>query len=314
MGSLRACDPLGYEPNHSEEGAFECVPEPMQAFLSCGNDVFKELEAMDSIDQHLAWALLDMLRMSLATTRLCIVMVGMDAGKSSFLEHVFSPVKTAGAGYNERNRTRTVSLLRHPQFIAGFRPVFLVDVPGYGDAVEERNAMVRWLSQSLFSLGPLSTLVWMHEASKDEHRDSDKLLKIVCPHIHCVMITHLDIFLARLFKSLLADLQNEGFDFDDRTANEKQRERELCLLRDLKGTVEGNITRVCEPNTPRMQWTAIDNRSWLYDGDDPNRFAEEKPKHMVLKNSEIRDYFGVHNKNAVRQDLDKAMGLTSTLH
>ncbi|CAE7754584.1 unnamed protein product, partial [Symbiodinium necroappetens] len=86
-----------------------------------------------------ALALLTLMRLHLARVQLLVTAGSPDTGKTTFFREVFG-LSYLKAGLSEEGRTDEVLCALHPDSDLRFRPVYLVDMPGFGDGTQLHRA------------------------------------------------------------------------------------------------------------------------------------------------------------------------------
>ncbi|CAE7454704.1 unnamed protein product [Symbiodinium sp. CCMP2456] len=86
-----------------------------------------------------ALALLTLMRLHLARVQLLVTAGSPDTGKTTFFREVFG-LSHLRAGLSEEGRTDEVLCALHPDSDLRFRPVYLVDMPGFGDGTQLHRA------------------------------------------------------------------------------------------------------------------------------------------------------------------------------
>ncbi|CAE7245226.1 unnamed protein product, partial [Symbiodinium sp. CCMP2592] len=86
-----------------------------------------------------ALALLTLMRLHLARVHLLVTAGSPDTGKTTLFREVFG-LSHLSAGLSEEGRTDEVLCALHPDADLRFRPVYLVDMPGFGDGTQLHRA------------------------------------------------------------------------------------------------------------------------------------------------------------------------------
>jgi hypothetical protein len=261
-----------------------------------------------------ARALMDTLRIMLSTTRMISVMGSPDAGKSTFLEKTFG-ITTLGSGVEDAARTKQVSVFQHPKFNEELRPVYIADIPGYGDSVEERNEVVLFFRTALASLGPAAKTMWIHRAGRDEVRASDELFQAVSGALSLVVVTHVDSRLAEMVESTYDNLDKAKFDFEADDADVKLRYIERDIMQTVKSEVLDNIDRIRDRKfrCPPIVWASLSPNSWLYSGPLGRRRPKNPPADLRTEVADINKFFNLKDAVALRAQLDAMLGIAVPL-
>eukprot|EP00747_Dinoflagellata_sp_TGD_P184118 gnl/TRDRNA2_/TRDRNA2_39478_c0_seq1.p1 gnl/TRDRNA2_/TRDRNA2_39478_c0~~gnl/TRDRNA2_/TRDRNA2_39478_c0_seq1.p1 ORF type:complete len:820 (+),score=112.90 gnl/TRDRNA2_/TRDRNA2_39478_c0_seq1:79-2538(+) len=293
---------------------FNDKPAPLETFLGLGAELWSDDTPTCSEAATRAHALMDTLRIMLSTTRMISVMGSPDAGKSTFLEKTFG-IATLGSGVHDAARTKQVSLFQHPEFNEELRPVYIADIPGYGDSVEERNEIVLFFRTALASLGPAAKTMWIHRAGNNEVRASDELFQAVSGSLSLVVVTHVDSRLAEMVESTYDALEKDKFDFEADDADKKLRDIERDIMKAVKSEALENIERIRDRTfpCPPIVWASLSPNSWLYSGPPGRRRPRKPPADLITEVADIKKFFDLKDAAALRTQLDDMLGIAVPL-
>jgi len=214
----------------------------------------------------------------------------------------------------KRTPALTLTMYEHPWYNRFYCRAFVADVPGFGDAIEQRNDLVRDFLGMIRILGPALSLVWLHSADRDIKQPSDELFEAVSSRVCMVVVTHLDAYFAKRLVSMytrhrkeLSTLQSEGQSVVDQKRLDLERE----LMQEVKTEVEENITRIHDKvgKLPRICWAAFSENSWLCEPKDSSAewMSAEPPKNLKTDVKIFREFFDIMPIESIRDLIDTEM-------
>lgn len=121
---------------------FKLMRAPAPTNTEDAPDAWQQVRSDLHLPHMCLFACLDQLRLRLSRTRIVMPIGLPDAGKTTVLKHAFR-LEGLSAGLQEEGRTKSLSFSPCPACELDSSEVLIGDVPGFGDAIEERNAVVR---------------------------------------------------------------------------------------------------------------------------------------------------------------------------
>jgi len=262
-----------------------------------------------------AWE--DVLRIKLATSRVLAFMGEPDAGKTTVLEEVFGVKTKGGAGRAEQFRTKEVTFYRHPDFEAGTCSAYVVDCPGFGDAVHERNDIVRVVSHIAVGLPGTAAVVWITPATRALDAVTDDLFRVLLPLCAAIIVTHVDGCVQPLVQEMECHLEDAGFDFDAEGADDALHAKRTEVMQKVKDEIEDHLIELCggaRADCPPVIYAVLAQKSWAcsepWRGSSRRFLRDDCPKTWPSAKEDITGFFNIRSASEIRSFLDAKLGIS----
>lgn len=252
-------------------------------------------------------------RLSLAKTKLLLVAGVPDAGKTTLLREVFG-LRHLKAGLAEEGRTDEVLFELHPRGDLRFRPVYLVDSPGFGDGEHlHRNDMGRLLLRACDWLGSNVTLLWVLRAGRHTKDEAYRFVSGIAQSTQrlLVLVTHMDKLFEERYREAGPGWRDgilQGVPHRDPRWKQQRR----GLMQELRSEVESTVRRTLQieegAQLPEMCFACLGgwmSRS-LHD-ESEDEFAEPQP--WPWAREELSDFFSMLSQDSLRRLLDTRLGV-----
>lgn len=251
-------------------------------------------------------------RLSLARTKLLLVAGVPDAGKTTLLREVFG-LRHLKAGLAEEGRTDEVLFELHPRGDLRFRPVYLVDSPGFGDGEHlHRNDMGRLLLRACDWLGSNVTLLWVLRAGRHTKDEAYRFVSGIAQSTQrlLVLVTHMDKLFEERYREAGPGWRDgilQGVPHRDPRWKQQRR----VLMQELRSEVESTVRRTLQieegAQLPEMCFACLGG--WMSRGvqDEEDEFAEPQP--WPWAREELSDFFSMLSQDSLRRLLDTRLGV-----
>jgi len=292
------------------EGPFPLNENPWLSLLDA--DEGHKLEPRQQAARRVVHAL-QLQRLALAKTKLLLVAGAPDAGKTTLLREVFG-LRHLKAGLAEEGRTDEVVFELHPRGDLRFRPVYLVDSPGFGDGEHlHRNDMGRLLLRACDWLGSNVTLLWVLRAGRHTKDDAYQFVSGIAESTQrlLVLVTHMDKLFEERYREAGPGWRDgilQGVPHRDPRWKQQRR----VLMQELLSEVESTIRRTLHleegDQLPEICFACLGGWMSRSVQDEEDEFAQPQP--WPWAREELNEFFGILAQDALRQLLDTRLGLT----
>lgn len=260
-----------------------------------------------------ALALLTLMRLHLARVQLLVTAGSPDTGKTTFFREVFG-LSHLKAGLSEEGRTDEVLCALHPDSDLRFRPVYLVDMPGFGDGTQlHRNDMCRLLLHVGRSLARNVQLIWVLRAGRHTRNEAEEFVLSLMQAIMrppLVLVTHVDKLFEERYREAgprWRDGPLHGIPPKDPQWKSLRRTLMQELRDEIFATIRSGL-QLEEASELEMEVVFACLGGWMARSDgEEDEFAETPP--WSWARDELTDFYGILGRSELRCLLDSRLGL-----
>lgn len=256
-----------------------------------------------------AIAFLQLQRLCLARCRLLIVGGAPDTGKTTLLREVFG-LEHLQAGLSRNGRTEQVSFNLHPHGDRRYRPVYLVDTPGFGDGENLHcNDMDRLLQGVGGWIPGGVTLLWVMRAGRAVKQEAHELLRgFFASHVPTVVvITHIDQLFEERYREVGPQWREGPLRGVSRN-DERWREHRRGLMAEIHEEIAAGLrSAIGVGQIPELVYACL--AGWMV----PNEAEEDDDFSAVppwpWAKQELTAFYGILSKSELRKLVDTRLGL-----
>ncbi|CAE7617574.1 unnamed protein product [Symbiodinium natans] len=281
--------------------------------LNDGGDEVSQSRSGEVQAREHALALLTLQRLHLARVQLLVTAGAPDTGKTTLFREVFG-LSHLKAGLSEDARTDEVLCNLHPAADLRFRPVYLVDTPGFGDGAQlHRNDMCRLLLHVARALASNLQLLWVLRAgrhARDEAQQFVLSLLQATSRPPLVLVTHVDKLFEERYREV-GPQWRDGLLQGVPPKDPRWRSQRRVLMQELRDEISATIRsslHLQEAEDVEVLFTC--QGGWMARSDEveEDEFAETPP--WPWARTELTEFYGILDRRELRQLLDTRLGIS----
>eukprot|EP00811_Abedinium_folium_P004950 NODE_14560_length_1101_cov_6.987680.p1 GENE.NODE_14560_length_1101_cov_6.987680~~NODE_14560_length_1101_cov_6.987680.p1 ORF type:complete len:347 (+),score=66.82 NODE_14560_length_1101_cov_6.987680:1-1041(+) len=284
---------------------FPIEESELEVLLTEGDNLLAEPESMEGADPRQVARYIvgnfGLLRQVMARSRIIIPLGLPDAGKSTFLKKVYGIRCATGLG--RAGRTPAITLYPHPRFYEhNHAPIFVADVPGFGDVIAARNDISRMLlslaaipafrqSFVIMVLIPSGRPVLGQIKELTDKMDADGVY-------YEYFITKVD----KVYEDRIEDTHNK---FKEGLEGGTDMRQEAARREVARGILHDDREQVHDKPHHYLCLAG-----WAAESDDDEDEETAQPRYRFIKKSDVQEFFNMMSTGDVGRYVDGKLGLS----